>query len=425
MSLVVGSPAWLLATGWVVLVAGTGGYRRPGLTGGRTSLPRVPFLALLVVIELIAARPWLRVELVAVLVALAGVGWGSRAITAGEPWCRSAGGVRRPRAVLVGGRGSLTAVLKDRREELSRSMTLVGAFVLDADAGPTGVVDLAMSPDEGLAGLPGMLDRLRADLVLVVPGPRLGATTVRRLAWGLESAGVELCVLSGLPDSVAARSAVIAAGSVPLVHLTRPRRNGWEALVKVTWERVAALLMLLVALPALAVLILLIRLDTPGPAIYRQIRVGRGERLFTMYKLRTMTDRAHDDVAALSDLDEGAGVLFKVRADPRVTRVGRVLRRFSLDEVPQLWNVVRGDMALVGPRPPLPEEVAQYDHDVYHRLVVRPGLTGLWQVSGRSDLSWTEAVRLDLHYVDSWTLGLDLRILLQTVGAVLSHRGAY
>ncbi len=427
MSLVAGSPVWMLVVGWVALVAVVGGYRRPRLTGARATLPRVPFVTLLVAIELgpVAARPWLRGELLAVLVALTGVGWASRAITAGESWCRSAGGVHRPRAVLVGGRGSLTAVLKERREELSRSMTLVGAYVLDADQRAGGVVDLAPSPDDALARLPLTLARLEADLVLVVPGPRLGSTTVRRLAWGLESAGVELCVLSGLPDSVAGRTDVVAAGSVPLVHVGRPRRLGWQALVKVTWERAAALSSLLAAIPVLALLILLVRLDSPGPAIFRQIRVGRDERLFTMYKLRTMTDGAHGDVAELSDLDEGAGVLFKVRADPRVTRVGRWLRRFSLDELPQLWNVVRGDMALVGPRPPLPEEVAQYDHDVYHRLVVRPGLTGLWQVSGRSDLSWTEAVHLDLHYVDSWTLGLDLRILLQTFGAVLSHRGAY
>jgi lipopolysaccharide/colanic/teichoic acid biosynthesis glycosyltransferase len=153
--------------------------------------------------------------------------------------------------------------------------------------------------------------------------------------------------------------------------------------------------------------------------------VGLGERTFTMLKLRTMTDGAHRQVSDLTTLDEGAGVLFKVRADPRVTRVGRLLRRYSLDELPQLWNVVRGDMALIWPRPPLPEEVAGYDDDMRHRLVVRPGLTGLWQVSGRSDLPWSEAVRLDLYYVDNWSLGLDLSILRRTAAAVVSHAGAY
>jgi lipopolysaccharide/colanic/teichoic acid biosynthesis glycosyltransferase len=181
--------------------------------------------------------------------------------------------------------------------------------------------------------------------------------------------------------------------------------------------------MLLVLAPLLAILAVWIRLDSPGPVLYRQTRVGRHGRPFTMLKLRTM----HTGAETVRDVLENDvdAVLFKARRDPRVTRIGRVLRRYSLDELPQLVNVLRGEMALVGPRPALPAEVAAYDDDPLRRLVVRPGLTGLWQVSGRSDLSWTESVRLDLDYVDNWSLRRDVAIVGRTVQAVLSHRGAY
>ena len=195
--------------------------------------------------------------------------------------------------------------------------------------------------------------------------------------------------------------------------------------VKHTWERTFAGLALLVFAPLLLGLGAVVRLSSPGPALYRQRRIGHDGVPFTMLKLRTMTTDADLRRVELLSSDEASGPLFKIRDDPRVTPVGRVLRRYSLDELPQLVNVLRGDMALVGPRPPLPSETEQYDAVARRRLAVRPGLTGLWQVSGRSDLSWEESIRLDLRYVEAWSLGLDLRILLRTVPAVLGHRGAY
>jgi lipopolysaccharide/colanic/teichoic acid biosynthesis glycosyltransferase len=159
--------------------------------------------------------------------------------------------------------------------------------------------------------------------------------------------------------------------------------------------------------------------------LFRQERVGVDGRRFTMLKFRSMVTDAEERRHALVDLDEGNGMLFKIREDPRITPVGALLRRFSLDELPQLFNVLRGDMSLVGPRPPLPEEVAAYDDDAVRRLRVRPGMTGLWQVSGRSDLSWEESLRLDLRYVDNWSLALDLSILWRTWRAVLRGSGAY
>jgi lipopolysaccharide/colanic/teichoic acid biosynthesis glycosyltransferase len=209
------------------------------------------------------------------------------------------------------------------------------------------------------------------------------------------------------------------------VSAERGRAAPWERRVKDGWERLAAALLLLAVLPLVVLLVVAIRLESPGPAVFRQTRVGRGGRLFTLYKLRTMTADADTSLAELRARNEADGPLFKLRADPRITRLGRLLRRYSLDELPQHWNIIRGEMALVGPRPALPDEVATYDEFAVRRLDVRPGLTGLWQVSGRSDLPWHTAIRLDVHYVEHWSLGLDLRIVLRTLRAVLSHAGAY
>ena len=159
--------------------------------------------------------------------------------------------------------------------------------------------------------------------------------------------------------------------------------------------------------------------------LFRQARVGRDGRIFEMLKFRSMVEDAHQQRGTLADQNEHDGPLFKIKDDPRVTPVGRRLRRYSIDELPQLWNVVRGDMALIGPRPPLPDEVALYGGDIARRLMVKPGITGLWQVSGRADISWTEAVRLDLYYVENWSLTMDLAIIAKTAKAVLAGSGAY
>jgi lipopolysaccharide/colanic/teichoic acid biosynthesis glycosyltransferase len=217
--------------------------------------------------------------------------------------------------------------------------------------------------------------------------------------------------------------AVFTAGPAAVSPLEAPDLARW---VKAIGERVAAAVLLLLAIPILVLAVLAIRLDSPGPAVFRQRRVGKDGREFTMLKLRTMCTDAERIKILLSDANESpGGVLFKIKADPRVTRIGRFLRRLSVDEVPQLVNVLRGEMALIGPRPALPDEVAQYDATAARRLEVKPGLTGLWQVSGRSDLPWDEAIRLDVEYVDNWSLGLDLRIICRTAGAVLGRRGAY
>ena len=181
-----------------------------------------------------------------------------------------------------------------------------------------------------------------------------------------------------------------------------------------------------VAGPFMVVTAILIRATSPGPALFRQPRAGINGREFTCFKFRTMVkdeDKRREEIEHLNQHTDG--VLFKMKADPRITPIGKVLRRLSLDELPQLFNVLRGEMSLVGPRPPLPSEVAMYAPDDTRRMLVKPGVTGLWQVSGRSDLSWEESVRLDLRYVENWNLALDAHILWKTLGAVANRRGAY
>jgi lipopolysaccharide/colanic/teichoic acid biosynthesis glycosyltransferase len=187
---------------------------------------------------------------------------------------------------------------------------------------------------------------------------------------------------------------------------------------------VAAVVLLLSA-PLLVAIALAVRVTSPGPAFFKQIRVGARGTPFTMLKFRSMHVDAEARLAALKESNEHDGVLFKIRNDPRVTRVGKYLRLWSLDEIPQLFNVLKGDMSLVGPRPPLPSEVALYPDDAKRRLLVKPGITGLWQVSGRADLSWEDSVRLDLRYVENWSLLYDFAILWQTASAVLRRSGAY
>ncbi|MEO9326135.1 exopolysaccharide biosynthesis polyprenyl glycosylphosphotransferase [Nocardioides sp. C4-1] len=263
-----------------------------------------------------------------------------------------------------------------------------------------------------------------AEVAIVLPCHHFDPLTLRRLGWQLEAAGVHLVVGSGLIDVDRSRARTMRAGGLDLVHVRHAELTGGRRLLKQLWERPAAALALLLVSPLLAVVALAIRLESPGPAIFRQVRIGKDGEPFTMLKLRTMGVDAEDRRAGLTEHD-GSGPLFKVRADPRVTRIGRILRRYSVDELPQLVNVARGEMSLVGPRPPLPDEVLGYDGDTLRRLAVRPGMTGLWQVSGRSDLPWDETVRLDLRYVDNWSLVLDAVIIVRTLQAVVGHRGAY
>ncbi|WP_371668125.1 sugar transferase [Streptomyces sp. NBC_00289] len=280
-----------------------------------------------------------------------------------------------------------------------------------------------------LGGVDTMNDVVRAlgvSTVVALPAPEFDASVLRRMSWTAAAQGVDFLFAPVLSDVSASRLTVRPANGVPLVRIEAPNLSRISRLPKELLDRsLAAAFLVLLALPMLLVA-LVVRMDSSGPALFRQQRVGRYGDHFTMLKFRTMRQDSEVLRAELAHLNQNSdGLLFKVKQDPRITRVGSMLRRSSLDELPQLINVISGHMSLVGPRPPLPEEVEEYTAEVNRRLLVKPGLTGLWQVSGRSDLPWEEAVRLDLGYVDNWSTSLDVSILLRTASAVVRGTGAY
>ena len=261
-------------------------------------------------------------------------------------------------------------------------------------------------------------------VVAVAPGDGWSPLRLHQLAWDLEGSGIDLVVHPGLMEVAGPRLHVAPVDGLPLLRLTEPTFSGIPRLVKVGLDQVVSVVLILLLAPLLLAVYLAVRSDG-GPGFFRQTRVGRGGKTFQMIKFRSMVPDAERLRAELDERNEGAGPLFKMRRDPRVTRVGRLLRKYSLDELPQLFNVLGGSMSLVGPRPPLPAEVAGYGRDARRKLLVKPGLTGLWQISGRSDLSWEESVRLDLRYVENWTLALDVLIIWKTFRAVMRGAGAY
>ncbi|MFJ7112505.1 sugar transferase [Streptomyces albogriseolus] len=271
-------------------------------------------------------------------------------------------------------------------------------------------------------------DHVRRDgyrVVALTPDPHWSPDRLQRLSWNLEGSDAEMVVAPVLMEVAGPRLHVDAVLGIPLLRVSMPAFTGGRRAVKGVVDRLGATVLLVLFAPLMLLVALLVATDSRGGVFYRQRRVGKDGLEFTILKFRTMVPDADRARAALTGLNEGAGPLFKMRRDPRVTRIGAVLRRYSLDELPQLFNVLTGSMSLVGPRPPLPEECASYGPDIRRRLKVKPGLTGLWQISGRSDLSWEEAVRLDLRYVEDWSLALDTVILWKTLRAVVQGQGAY
>jgi exopolysaccharide biosynthesis polyprenyl glycosylphosphotransferase len=286
----------------------------------------------------------------------------------------------------------------------------LGDDALPVLAGPEATLEAAM--------------RCRADSIAVADAVTLPSAALTQLAWDLAGTGIELMVTPAVTDVAGPRISLRPVEGTPLLLAEQPELRGTRRLVKGAFDRTFAALLVVLLLPILALIGLLVRFTSRGPALFRQVRVGVGGQRFVLFKFRTMTVDAEERFAEVAHLNEHDGVLFKVRDDPRITRFGRYLRRWSIDELPQLWNVVRGDMSIIGPRPPLPTEVHSYNEQARRRLLVKPGMTGLWQVSGRSSLPWQEAVRLDLYYVENWSPSLDVVILAKTLSAVVRRRGA-
>jgi exopolysaccharide biosynthesis polyprenyl glycosylphosphotransferase len=326
--------------------------------------------------------------------------------------------------VAVGGEHSIVDLVTELRRERHAGMRVAGACLA---AGGGRQLELLGVPV--LGGLDDVVAAVRlcgADTVAVTSCADIDPARLRRLAWELEGTDTDLVVAPGLMEVAGPRLHIRPVTGLPLLHVEEPVFSGARRVIKGAVDRVVAGVALFFFMPLLLVIGAAIRVNSRGPAIFRQTRIGKDGRAFTMYKFRTMVVDAEALRAELALHNERAeGLLFKIRRDPRITPVGRVLRKYSLDELPQLVNVLLGDMSLVGPRPPLPEEVALYEADVRRRLLVKPGLTGLWQISGRSDLTWDESVRLDLRYVENWSLTLDFMILWKTAFAVGRGAGAY
>jgi exopolysaccharide biosynthesis polyprenyl glycosylphosphotransferase len=336
-------------------------------------------------------------------------------------------GVCMRRAVAVGHRADVRDLIQELRREPYHGLSVVAAC-LAGDPGDDPFGSLEVPVSGGIDQVVRAVRESDADTVAILACPELNGGRLRRLAWELEKTGTDLCLAPALLDVAGPRTTVRPAAGLPLLYVDHPDLSGAKQVLKSMMDKFAALSVLILLSPVLLAVAIAIRLEDGGPSLFRQVRMGKDGEPFLVYKFRTMVPNAEQQKAMLASRNEVDGVLFKIRDDPRVTRIGAKLRRWSIDEIPQLFNVLRGEMSLVGPRPwaPVPyEEAARTTDQVQRRLAVRPGLTGLWQVSGRADLSWKESVRLDMRYVENWSFALDLQILWKTLRAVLRRTGAY
>ncbi|KQV00302.1 polyprenyl glycosylphosphotransferase [Microbacterium sp. Root322] len=329
------------------------------------------------------------------------------------------------RTLVVGNRDDVEYVVRTLHPIGASGYQVVGATLLDGNARDIVIDDTRFPVLGNVNSVSSVAAEVGADTIIVASRPEGEPEFVKQLSWQLEGTAAELVLSSRLTDVAGPRISFAPVEGLPLIQVQIPTYEGGQHLLKRALD-VAVATLALIPIGLLApVLALLIKMDSPGPVFFFQERVGRDGRRFKMVKFRSMKTDAEKQLAMLKEQNEGAGLLFKMKDDPRVTRVGKVLRKLSLDELPQFWNVLIGDMSVVGPRPPLPSEVTAYDGTVFRRLYIKPGITGLWQVSGRSDLSWDESVRLDLRYVENWSVMNDLQIMWRTAKVMVQPSGAY
>jgi exopolysaccharide biosynthesis polyprenyl glycosylphosphotransferase len=418
----------LLPLGWLVVLWANGAYDRRYLGLGTDEFKRVTRASVTVAASVSFLAFAFKINLSRLSVATAIVGATVLILLARYlarqvlHTTRRRSGHAAHRMVLVGTLPEALEVYTAVRRSPAAGLMPVAIHLTDGYAAARGI----QTPVPVYAGrdVLALVREVAADTIAVCGSASAEPGELRRLAWQLEGTGIDLVVAPQLTDIAGPRVHIRPIEGLPLLHVEEPTLSGVGWLAKNLMDRVAAALGLIVLAPVLALLALGIRISDRGPVFFRQPRVGHEGRTFRVWKFRTMYVDAEDRLAALVDQNESDGMLFKIKEDPRVFPFGRFLRASSLDELPQLINVLKGEMSLVGPRP-LPADDGDFLGDVRRRLLVRPGMTGLWQVSGRSDLSWDEAVRLDLYYVDNWSLAYDLSILWRTVGVVLARKGAY
>jgi exopolysaccharide biosynthesis polyprenyl glycosylphosphotransferase len=336
-------------------------------------------------------------------------------------------GLSTSRILLVGGRDAVDHLTTSLRKNPRAGYSPVAAYLVDGDLTPLG-----RNPDIPIIGTSAEVESImvaihssQADSVAVSSGSDLHPEVLRRLGWALATREIRLILAPALTDVAGPRIHTQPVAGLPLVHVSTPRLTGGARVLKRVFDIVGSAGLILVLSPVLLVVALLVKFTSPGPVLYWQERIGVGGATFSMFKFRSMRQNADAQLAELLAAQGSSDKpLFKVVDDPRITAVGRVLRKYSLDELPQLFNVLRGSMSLVGPRPQRADEVALYDDAAHRRLYVSPGMSGLWQVSGRSNLSWEESIQLDLYYVENWSLMQDIIILFKTFKAVVASRGA-
>ncbi len=331
-------------------------------------------------------------------------------------------GLNSYRVLVVGEREKVAHVVRQIQAEKTSGFDIIGAVTARGNEIPE-LPDVAVVAD--YAHLTDAVDALGVDSIIITSTDDISPKRLREIGWALESRKVDLVVTAALTDVAGPRIHMRPVSGLPLIHVAYPEFSGRKFFAKRMFDLVFSGVALVLLSPLFLVLALVVKLGSRGPVIFRQQRVGHGGKPFKMLKFRSMVVDAEARLTELSDANEGSGLLFKMKDDPRVTRSGKWMRRYSLDELPQFVNVFRGEMSLVGPRPPLPQEVEKYEAWVSRRLLVKPGITGLWQVSGRSNLSWDDSVRLDLYYVENWSLTGDMVLLWRTLQTVTSPEGAY
>jgi exopolysaccharide biosynthesis polyprenyl glycosylphosphotransferase len=331
------------------------------------------------------------------------------------------------RVVLVGTLDAVIPLARDLMRTTTAGYRVIAAVVPGASGEMARLPGTAIPVTSDIDAIPSLMSALNADTLVIASTDRLPAGKVRELSWALDPGRQHLVMAPNLTDVGGPRIHMRPVAGLPLMHVETPRFVGPQLFLKRGFDILATTVLIVALSPLLITATLMVRFGSPGPVFFRQERIGFQGRPFRMVKFRSMVADAEDQLPVLLEQHRDAGneVLFKLQDDPRVTKSGRWMRRYSIDELPQLFNVLAGSMSLVGPRPPLAREVDAYEAHVHRKFLVKPGVTGLWQVSGRSSLSWEESVRLDLYYVENWSITGDLSILWRTLRAVVRREGAF